>query len=129
MAALKVFDPALCCSSGVCGAEVDESLVRFAADVEWLRSQGHEVRRFNLAQEPGAFAADATVQQALMQEGVNCLPLLMLDGEVIGRGAYPDRSELSRLTTVVANESRRALLSLPVDATASQGCTPGSGCC
>jgi hypothetical protein len=35
---LLVFDPALCCSSGVCGPELDTDLVRFAADLEWLGS-------------------------------------------------------------------------------------------
>lgn len=53
---LLVFDPALCCSTGVCGPEVDPALVSFAADLEWLRTRGVQVRRFNLAQEPGAFA-------------------------------------------------------------------------
>lgn len=34
-ASIEIFEPALCCSTGVCGPEVDESLVRFAADVDW----------------------------------------------------------------------------------------------
>jgi hypothetical protein len=29
---LDVFDPAMCCSTGVCGPEVDPQLVQFAAD-------------------------------------------------------------------------------------------------
>jgi hypothetical protein len=40
MSEIQVFDPALCCSTGVCGAEVDDTLVRFAADVEWLKRRG-----------------------------------------------------------------------------------------
>lgn len=129
MATLNVFDPALCCTTGVCGAEVDASLVRFAADVDWLKGQGAEVRRFNLAQEPGVFAANTTVHQALMQDGVSCLPLLMVDGEVVSRGAYPDRSELARLMDVEAEKSPQALRLLPIGTKASQSCTPDSGCC
>jgi hypothetical protein len=58
MTAVRVFDPAMCCSTGVCGPSVDPQLARFSADLEWLKSQGVSVERFNLAQEPAAFAED-----------------------------------------------------------------------
>jgi hypothetical protein len=34
---LCVFDPAMCCSTGVCGPSVDPELARFAADLDWLK--------------------------------------------------------------------------------------------
>ena len=46
MKTIQVFDPALCCSSGVCGVDVDPALSAFAADAEWARSQGAQVERF-----------------------------------------------------------------------------------
>lgn len=91
---LNVYDPAMCCSTGVCGPEVDTALVRFAADLEWIAKQGASVRRYNLAQEPDAFARDETVQKALVQEGVSALPLIVLEGQVVSRGRYPSREEL-----------------------------------
>ena len=36
---MRVFDPAMCCSTGVCGPSTDSILVRFAADLKWL--EGH----------------------------------------------------------------------------------------
>ena len=39
MRQIQVFDPALCCSSGVCGTDVDQALVTFSGDVEWLKQQ------------------------------------------------------------------------------------------
>jgi len=86
MTELLVFDPALCCSTGVCGPEVEPALVRFAADLEWLRTRGVEVRRFNLSQEPGAFAANGLVREALQREGTDCLPLLLVNGRAAARG-------------------------------------------
>ena len=62
MTVVTVYDPPMCCSTGVCGPEVDPKLARFAGDLEWLRSRGVEVRRFNLAQEPGRFIEDAAVK-------------------------------------------------------------------
>ena len=100
MAKLLVFDPPMCCSSGVCGPSVDPTLARFAADLEWLKSKGIQVERSNLAQDPGAFVHNPILKMALNSKGVKCLPLVALDGEIITSGAYPTREELARLTRV-----------------------------
>ena len=52
---LEVFDPAMCCSTGVCGPSPNPALAPFAADLDWVAAQGVGVRRYNLGQEPGAF--------------------------------------------------------------------------
>ena len=46
MKTLTVFDPAMCCSTGVCGSDVDQVLVDFSADVQWLKERGVQVERF-----------------------------------------------------------------------------------
>jgi len=95
MVHFQVFDPAMCCSTGICGPSVDPQLVRFAADLDWLTSQGVTVERFNLSQQPGAFAADAAVKSALEAQGEEALPLLMVNSEVKSSGRYPSRDELA----------------------------------
>ena len=97
---LEVFDPPMCCSTGVCDPNVDPKLVRFAADLEWLKSKGIEINRTNLAQDPGAFVHSPTLKKALNAHGMKCLPLLVLDGQVISAGGYPSREELARHTGV-----------------------------
>lgn len=61
MPVLRVFDPPMCCSAGVCGPSVDPELARFSGDLEWLKTQGVSVQHFNLAQNPGAFVEHASV--------------------------------------------------------------------
>lgn len=95
MSKIQVFDPAMCCSTGVCGPSVDPALARFAADVAWLRSRGVEVERFNLSQDPRAFLASAPARRTLQAEGTDCLPLVVVGDEVVSRGAYPTRRELA----------------------------------
>ena len=95
MAMIKVFDPALCCSTGVCGVEVDQRLVEFAADVDWLKKQGASVERFNLAQQPQAFAADPAIRQLLEALGEAALPAILVNGEVRQSGGYPRREQLA----------------------------------
>lgn len=100
MQKLEVFDPPMCCSTGICGPSVDPKLVRFAADLEWLKSKGVQVERCNLAQDPGAFAHNPVLKRALNSRGMDCLPLLVLDGEVIATGEYPSREGLAEHTGI-----------------------------
>ena len=95
MTAIRVFDPAMCCSSGVCGPSVDPQLARFSADLDWLKTQGVSVERFNLAQQPAAFAEDQSVRSALETKGEAGLPVVKVNGEIKSSGVYPSRAELS----------------------------------
>ncbi len=94
MATIQVFDPPMCCPTGVCGPQVDPALVRFAADLDWLKGRGVAVERFNLAQTPAAFAGNPVVTAA-MRARDDALPLLLVDGEVAFQGAYPARDALA----------------------------------
>ena len=95
MTTLEVFDPAMCCSTGVCGPQVEPHLARFEADLRWLGSQGAEVRRYNLGQEPGAFAETAVVRSILQSSGEQALPVILVDGRLKWTGHYPTRDELA----------------------------------
>lgn len=101
MPKIQVFDPAMCCSTGVCGPEVDPALVRFAADLEWLKANGVAVERFNLSQEPAAFVGNPVVVAA-MRGRDDALPLLLLDGKIVAQGAYPPRATLAGLVGLTA---------------------------
>lgn len=94
---LQVFDPPMCCSSGVCGPGVDPTLARFAGDLKRLQGQGVAVERYNLAQDPGAFAKNDAVSKALAEEGQGCLPLILVDGRIVSRCSYPTCDQLDRL--------------------------------
>jgi len=102
---LEVFDPPMCCSTGVCGPNPDPVLPRFAADFHWLASQGLVVERYNLARERQAFAANETVKAALVKYGNDCLPLILLNGAIVSRGSYPTRKELARFVGLQDQEA------------------------
>lgn len=98
MPKLQVYDPAMCCSTGVCGPSVDPVLPRFAADLEWLKSKGVQVERYNLAQDIAAFTMNAAVKESLNSEGTKCLPMVLVDGKITSKGEYPLREQLAALT-------------------------------
>lgn len=125
MTHFDVFDPPMCCSSGVCGASVDPLLAAFSADTDWLKSQGVSVTRYNLAQDPQAFVAHPLVKDLLQRQGDACLPLVIANGEIVAQGAYPRREELAEvagLTAAASGTKPRIRLS------SSSSCKPGSGC-
>ncbi|HWH68577.1 MAG TPA: arsenite efflux transporter metallochaperone ArsD, partial [Candidatus Sulfotelmatobacter sp.] len=95
MTQVRIFERAMCCSTGVCGPNVDPLLVRFAADVDWLKAQGLDVERNNLSQGPAAFAASELVRDTMRQRGLKVLPLVLVDGQIAFEGAYPTRAELA----------------------------------
>jgi hypothetical protein len=104
MSKVQVFDPAMCCSTGVCGPEVDPALVRFASDLEWLKDNGVEVERFNLSQEPAKFVAHTAVTEA-MRGRDDALPLVLLDGKVVSQGTYLTRDALAGLVGLAARKT------------------------
>ena len=65
MTTISVFEGPLCCNTGVCGQDPEQTLVDFTADARWLADQGVPVTRANLAQDPAAFAADASARAFL----------------------------------------------------------------
>ncbi len=95
MKTVNVYDPPQCCSTGVCGPEQDDTLAQFAAALEWLRGQGCEVNRYNLGHQPGAFVQNPLVKSTIDREGMDCLPIIVVDGEVAKKGGYLSRPELA----------------------------------
>ena len=129
MSKVEVFEPAMCCSTGVCGPSVDPTLVRFAADMEWLKGQGVAVERYNLSQRPRAFVENVTVREIMKRDTTTCLPMVLVDGEVAFTAKYPTRDQLAgRLGLSVEDD-----LSLTVLPVTGSSCCSGSdkkdGCC
>lgn len=121
MKSIQVFDPALCCSSGVCGVDVDQALVSFSADVDWARQNGAQIERFNLAQQPMAFAGNDLVKGFLERSGQEALPLTLVDGQVVLAGRYPSRADLVRWSGIAAP--------VAAEPNAAGGCGAGGRCC
>jgi hypothetical protein len=120
---VSVFDPALCCPSGVCGPGVDPALLQIARDLRWLEAQGTTVTRTGLSQEPQAFVANSKVAGLMQAFGEGALPAVLVNDTVLVYGRYPTRDEL------VAALTRPTGKLTQDSATADSCCTPGSGCC
>lgn len=135
MSKVEVFEPALCCATGVCGADVDQALVTFSADVDFVRSRGGDVARYNLASEPLVFAGNDAVKAFLEVAGSDGLPLILVNGVTAMTGRYPDRTRLATWTGIETPASAPSLaLGITEIDTAAGGCCSspgdaGTACC
>ncbi len=130
MSTLQIFDKPLCCSSGVCGADVDPALVTFSADLQWLERQGVQVQRINPAHRPELFAASGLIREELKKHGNGCLPVVVVNNAVVSRSVMPNRNQLAAWTGITPN----SLPDLPMMTTGCCGDTEGknsssSSCC
>ena len=119
---IEIYDPAMCCSTGVCGPSVDPELVRIQEALRQIQKQATEVQvvRYGLSSDPQAFVANSAVADLLKNEGPECLPLAFVDGELIGKGSYPGNQQLHEIL-------QRAGYELALFEKNSCGCDPG--CC
>lgn len=125
MVSIRVFEPALCCNSGVCGEDVDQALVNFSADLDYVKQQGVAITRHNLANDPTAFVENPAVMGFLQAAGSEGLPLVLVDGVTVLTGSYPTREMLARYAGLGAS-TLRPLVNLL--ATADSACCGAGGC-
>lgn len=124
MSKMVIYDPAMCCSTGVCGPSVDPELLRVSAVIENLKKVGIEVVRHNLSSEPQEFTCSQAVSDALNKKGVEALPITMVDGNIVKTGSYPTNEEFTHLLGVEVNTIKPATR-VKVN---KCGCGP-KGCC
>ncbi|MCA1203322.1 MULTISPECIES: arsenite efflux transporter metallochaperone ArsD [Bacillaceae] len=118
MKKVEIFDPAMCCSTGVCGPSVDPDLTRVASAVYSLEKKGVDITRYNLANDPAAFSDNETVNQVLHDKGVDALPITLLDNEVVRVGTYPtneDFAEWFETKTDELTQKPRVRVSMKLD--------------
>ena len=118
MARVDIYDPAMCCSTGICGPSIDPELLRIAAVVETLKEAGVEVARHGLSQEPQDFVANKEVTRLMNEEGSDVLPITYIDGRIISKRTYPSNDVLEAMLEV----------KLPKSETQDCDCTPANDC-
>ena len=75
-----------------------------------LEKQGVEVKRHNLARQPGEFMANGIVAGLLQNKGIKILPITLVNGESFRTGGYPSYEELCKALGIEPLKTRPALL-------------------
>jgi len=131
MKTVSVYDPPMCCTTGVCGQSADSTLAKFAGDLEWLKSRGVTVRRYNLAQEPERFVQNSAVKAILDRSGSDELPAILVGETLVSHGRFPGRDELAEMADLDITDA--AVEAADTHADTQDGdernAASGGGCC
>ena len=104
MKKIQIFDPAMCCSSGLCGPSIDPELLRMSFVTKNLAKVDYPFERYNLTTDTDQFVNNEQVQALLNDKGPDALPIVLVDGEVVLTGQYPSNEELEQWTGIPAAE-------------------------
>ncbi|HEX3022513.1 MAG TPA: arsenite efflux transporter metallochaperone ArsD [Lachnospiraceae bacterium] len=100
MKKMQIFEPAMCCSTGLCGVGVDPELLRISTVLNSMQKNGVVVERFNLSSAPQEFITNTVVNKFIKEKGVDELPVTVLDGEIVVTGRYPKNEEFVKLLEI-----------------------------
>lgn len=116
MKTMFIYEPAMCCETGLCGVGVDPELLRISTVIGSLKKNGIEIKRFNLSNAPQEFVKNKEVNTLMMNEGVEILPVTVLDGKIVKTKNYPTNEELA------------TMLGIPSDKLSQERPQGGCGC-
>ena len=117
MKTMKIFEPAMCCPTGLCGVGVDPELLRVSTVLNTLKENGVEVQRYNLTSAPMEFVNNKAVAEFLQKFGPDKLPVVTVEDVIVITGRYP------------SNEEFTSWLELSPEVLGVSSCCEGSSCC
>jgi len=127
MKTMSIYEPAMCCPTGLCGVGIDPELLRISTVLDTLKKSGVEVNRYNLTSFPQEFVKNTKVNERLIDEGVEVLPLIVVDGKIVITKRYPTNDEFTKLLGL-PNDLPGG--DGPAKKESASGCGCGdSGCC
>jgi hypothetical protein len=131
MKRMKIFEPAMCCPTGLCGVGVDPELLRISAVLDTLKKYGASIDRFNLNSAPAEFITDQAINAYINEKGAESLPAVMVDGKIVIAGRYPTREEFAKLLDlpegILARPGQSVKVKISKKSSGDCGCK--GGCC
>ncbi len=91
---VELFDPPMCCPTGLCGPVLDTTLVDLSEAILGLEADGRTVARHQMASDPHAFMRNRDVYELIRQRQLDVLPITVVRGRVVKTDAYPSADEL-----------------------------------
>lgn len=93
-AEVEIFDPPMCCPTGLCGPTLDQTLLDVSEMILSLQSEGVSVERYQMTSHPQAFLNNPEVMHLVRERQMAALPIVVIRGKVIKAGSYPTLTEI-----------------------------------
>ncbi|HBY92785.1 MAG: arsenite efflux transporter metallochaperone ArsD [Ardenticatenaceae bacterium] len=91
---VELFDPPMCCPTGLCGPTLDQTLLDTNEMILVLEAAGVRVERYQMTSHPQAFLNNAAVMRLVRERQMEALPVTVVRGRVVKAGAYPTLTEV-----------------------------------
>lgn len=129
MKTMQIFEPAMCCSTGLCGVGIDPELLRISTVLNTLDQKGIKVERFNLSSAPQVFVTNKVVNDYIKAKGAEGLPIAVLDGEIVITGRYPSNDEFTKLLDISISLLSDSKEEIKTEDDSEGSCCSGGCCC
>jgi hypothetical protein len=120
-----IYDPPMCCSSGMCGPNPDQTLINIQSTITGLRKSGVEIERYIINQSPEKFKENSEVIKLIQKHQLKALPITTYDGKVVKMGAYPTLDEFRAWYPGDLPDKFDSLVTVPDD----EGCCADQDSC
>jgi hypothetical protein len=100
MKIMEIYEPAMCCSTGLCGVGVDPELLRISTVINTLKKKGIVVERYNLSNAPKSFVSNKDINSLIHEKGVEKLPATVIDGSIVLTDRYPTNDEIIEMLSL-----------------------------
>lgn len=91
---VEMFDPPMCCPTGLCGPTLDQTLLDLNEMILNLQQDGVHVERYQMSANPSAFISNPEVMRLIREQQLAVLPISVVRGKVIKTGNYPTIQEI-----------------------------------
>ena len=91
---IEIFDPPMCCPTGLCGPTLDQALLNVNEMILNLQAEDVQVARYQMASDPQAFLNNEDIMRLVREKQMEALPITVVRGKVIKVGEYPTLAEI-----------------------------------
>jgi hypothetical protein len=92
--AVELFDPPMCCPTGLCGPALDQTLLDVNEMILSLQEEDVAVERYQITSHHQRFIANNEVMRLVRERQMDALPITVVYGQVIKAGTYPTLDEV-----------------------------------
>jgi hypothetical protein len=94
LATVEIFEPPMCCPTGLCGPTLNETLLDLNEMILSLQAEGVSIERYQMTSHPQAFLSNPEVMRLVREQQMAALPITAIRGKVIKAGEYPTLTEI-----------------------------------
>lgn len=100
MKAVRIYEPVMCCNTGVSGVGIDSELMRMSKLMKIFLKEGMDVKRLDLSKTPQEFMKNTEVMGLIQEKKTDILPITVVEDKVVLMGRYPTNEEFAKFLEI-----------------------------